>query len=150
MPNLYIDIDARALYTQVLPIAQRYNTELYVVTRDHLSVDETVHLILLDDTQKNGGAWIAANICSGDICVSGDCEVAASSILRGALAFSPSGRQWLPDSVDRCVQVRCGCAPEHRVLDRLTVVRRLETAIVEARSSTAKPLSTPLPRRQYA
>jgi uncharacterized protein len=150
MPDLYIDIDARTLYSQVLPIAQRRDVDLYVVTRDYLSVDETVHLILLDDSQKNGGAWIAANISPGDICVSGDSKVAASCILRGAIVLSPAGRQWLPDPVDHGLQVRSGYAPESRMLDRLAFIRRLETAIIESRSSAAKPLPTPLLQRRRA
>jgi uncharacterized protein len=150
MPNLYIDIDARALYPQVLPIAHRRDWDLYVITRDYLSIDETVHLILLDDSQKNGGAWIAANIASGDICVSGDSEVAAGCMLRGALALSPTGRQWLPDSVDHSVQVRPGYVPDNRVLDRQAFARRLETAIIESRRFATKPLPMPLPQRRHA
>jgi uncharacterized protein YaiI (UPF0178 family) len=93
MPELYADTDAWLVLLPIIRAARRHALELYVVTRDFFAVDGSVHLILQEE-RVNSGAWIAANIAAGDICVTGDPGLAASCIARGARALSPAGRAW--------------------------------------------------------
>ncbi|HML09357.1 MAG TPA: DUF188 domain-containing protein [Stellaceae bacterium] len=93
MLNLYADTDAWPVLSQMIRTAQRHSLELYVATRDFFTADGHVHLILQEE-RINSGAWIAANIAGGDICVTGDPTLAASCIVRGAQALSPAGRVW--------------------------------------------------------
>jgi hypothetical protein len=66
MLNLYVDLDAHTVFSQIFRMAQRYRLELYVVTADFWHVDEKVHLIVAQEDDLNSSAWIAANISRGD------------------------------------------------------------------------------------
>jgi uncharacterized protein YaiI (UPF0178 family) len=101
MLDLYIDVDAHAVYPQILRIAQRHSLELYVVTNDYLHGDPTVHLIAAEDDQANGSAWITGNITRGDICITGDSGLAVNCLVLGALALSPTGRPWVGGGIER-------------------------------------------------
>ena len=92
--DIYLDSEAQSVFPQVLHAAQRHALELYVVTKDYLPAVANLHLILLQDGQKNGDAWIVGNIARGDICVTADAGIASACMLRGAVALCPSGRQW--------------------------------------------------------
>lgn len=141
MPDLYIDIDAHAVYTQALHAAQRYALELYVVTRDYLQTDPHIHLIPVEDTQTNSGAWIAANISRGDICVTGDSGLAASCMLRGATALLPSGREWSGGLVGEEPRTIAAGVREPWSLDPRTFAQRLEKAIASTRGATRHPFA---------
>jgi uncharacterized protein len=93
MLDLYADTDTWPVLLPIIRAAQRHSLELYVVTRDFFAADGHVHLILQEE-RINCGAWIAANIAAGDICVTGDPALAAGCIARGAQALSPAGRPW--------------------------------------------------------
>jgi uncharacterized protein YaiI (UPF0178 family) len=90
MLALFIDIDNCPDYLQVFRAVQRHTLELYVVTRDYLHVDMDVHLILAQEGDAGARDWIAANISSGDICVTNDSVLASSCRLRGATALEPA------------------------------------------------------------
>jgi uncharacterized protein YaiI (UPF0178 family) len=147
--NIYLDIDAHKVLAQALHAAQRHAFELYVVTRDYLRAGDNVHLILVEDRQANRGGWIAANILRGDICVTGDPELAASCILRGAAALSPIGRQWSGDGVnDDIARGAAGNLSERWMPDARLFAQRLERAIVAGPGADPGPLrpSRPLGR----
>src|ERR1700722_19067445 len=130
MPDLYIEIDSHLVYPQALRAAQRHSLELYVVTKDYLAADANLHLIAIEDDHANGGAWIVSNIGRGDICITADPHLAAGCIQRGALALSPSGRQWGADAAGDDAR---GAAERWSVDTRL-FVQRLENGIAVARA----------------
>ena len=92
--DIYLDSDAHGVYPQALHAARRYALDLYIVTKDYLPEAANVHLILMQEGQKSGGGWIVGNIARGDVCVTADAGIASACLLRGAVALSPSGRQW--------------------------------------------------------
>jgi uncharacterized protein YaiI (UPF0178 family) len=127
MMNLYVDIDAHLVFPQILRMAQRYGLDLYVVTTDFWRVDEKVHLILAQEDDINSSAWIAANIGRGDICVTGDPNLATNCLLRGAQALSPAGRLWAGDGIN---ETTIGAAANPQAC-----MRALERAIVAGRTA---------------
>jgi uncharacterized protein YaiI (UPF0178 family) len=126
MTDLYVDLDAQRVLPQVLRVAERYSLELYIVTRDYLHADANVHLILAQEDLPDPGAWIAANIRQGDICVTADIGLATSCTLRGAQALSPAGWLW----GDRSVHPALHSAPNPRA-----VAQRLEATIIAGRAA---------------
>ena len=96
--DIYIDSDAHKVLPLVLRLGERHALEVYLVTRDYLGSAGNVHLILVEDQQVNRGAWITDHILRGDVCFTGDPELAASCILKGAIALTPLGRDWLNDA----------------------------------------------------
>jgi uncharacterized protein YaiI (UPF0178 family) len=142
MLDLFVDVDCRPVLPQVLRAAERYLLELYVVTRDYVHADANVHLILAQEDEANSGAWIAANIRPGDICITGDPRLASSCILRGAQALSPAGRLWCGDSAGVGV---IGAVPNPR-----SFTQRLEATIIAARATGRLPFATMLPRFNLA
>ena len=128
MLNLYVDLDAHTVYSQIFRMAQRYGLELYVVTTDFWQVDEKVHLIVAqEDDDINGSAWIAANIGRGDICVTSDPNLATNCLLRGARALSPAGRFWSGDAIN---ETTIGAAANPQAC-----MHALEGAIVAGRTA---------------
>jgi uncharacterized protein YaiI (UPF0178 family) len=132
MTDLYVEIDAHGVFPQTLRAAQRHALDLYVVTRDYFEGDANVHLIVIEDDQANGGAWILANIRRGDICVTADSGLAVNCILRGAQALTPSGRQWGVDAVNDDTKA----VVEPWATDVHAFAERLEKAIVSLRNKT--------------
>src|SRR5277367_2219383 len=136
MTDLYIDIDARAIYPQVLRAAQRHLFEVYVVTKDYFPVDENIHLIVVQDDQVSGGSWIVANIARGDICVTADARLADNCILRGGLALSPTGGQWGVDAIAEDARRKRFAQP--KPLGAGAFAQRLDMAIVAARAMSSR------------
>ena len=139
MLDLYIDIDAHAVYSQALRVAQRHSLELYVVTKDYLHGDPTVHLIAAQEDQASGSAWIIGNITRGDICVTGDPGLALNCLVLGALALSPTGRQWSGRDVDGDTKG----SVEPWSPDARTFVQRLEQAIASTRVVGPRSFTSP-------
>jgi uncharacterized protein YaiI (UPF0178 family) len=138
MPDLYIDVDVHEVYVQAVRAARRYSLELYVITRDYLPAEENVHLIAVEDDQVNGGAWIAANITRGDICVTTDPDVAANCIQRGALALAPTGRQWSKDPANNDSRRVVESWPA----DVHAFAQRLDRVIVSARAMSPRAFAS--------
>jgi hypothetical protein len=129
--DIYLDSDAQCVYPQALQAAQWYALDLYIVTKDYLPEAANVHLILMQEGQKNGGAWIVGNIARGDICVTVDAELASGCMLRGAVALSLTGRQW---GVDVLREGARG-APEAGPSNPRGFAQRLETTILANRGT---------------
>jgi uncharacterized protein YaiI (UPF0178 family) len=138
MPDIYIDTEVHEIYVQALRAAQRYSLELYVITRDYVPVGENVHLIVVEGDKANGGAWIAANIARGDICVTADPGVAANCIQRGALALAPSGRLWGKDTANNDPRTA-----ESWPADIRAFTQRLDRVIASARAMSPGAFAPP-------
>jgi uncharacterized protein YaiI (UPF0178 family) len=139
MLDLYLELDARGVYPQLARAAQRHALDVFIVSNDYLPTGDNVHLIAIEDNQVNGGAWVLANIGRGDICVTANSGLAVNCILRGALALSPSGRQWGADAVGDDAK---GFA-EPWAANAELFAQRLEKAIASARAMSPRPLSPP-------
>jgi Uncharacterized BCR, YaiI/YqxD family COG1671 len=136
MLDLYLELDARNVYSQALRAAQRHALDLFVVSNDYLATDHNVHLIAVEDDQVNGGPWVLANIGRGDICITANSGLAVNCILRGAMALSPSGRQWGTDVTSDDVK---GFV-EPWAANAELFAQRLEKAIASVRGMSPRPL----------
>jgi uncharacterized protein YaiI (UPF0178 family) len=141
MLDLYLELDARGVYPQVIRAAQRHALDVFIVSSDYLPTDTNIHLIAVEDDQVNGGPWVLANISRGDICVTANSGLAINCIWRGALALSPSGRQWRLDTVGDDAKG----FTEPCVANADLFAQRLEKTIASARGMSARPLA-PSPR----
>jgi uncharacterized protein YaiI (UPF0178 family) len=149
MLDLYVAVDAHAVYQQTLRAAQRYSLDLFLVTRDYLHCDANVHLIIAEEGRGDGAAWITANISGGDICITADIRLAGASVARGAVALSPTGRAWNGDFAGGMTDPRASngqqpssgsagrWAPEARAF-----AQQLETAIVATRAANPRSLAS--------
>jgi uncharacterized protein len=100
MLDLYVDIDACPVFRQVVQAAKSHGLDLYVVTRGFVAVaaDLGVSLVLAEDDAAAGNHWIAANIGTGDICVTAEIALAARCVMQGARVLAPSGITWSTDA----------------------------------------------------
>jgi len=141
--DIYLDSDAHKVLSQVLQLGRRYALEVYIATRDYLEVDGNVHLILIEDQQVNRGAWIVGNIRRGDICVTGDAELAAGCIHKGAMALTPLGRQWLTEARADDFKSLSDNLAERWAPDPRLFARRLEDAIALGRGAAPQLFASP-------
>jgi uncharacterized protein YaiI (UPF0178 family) len=148
MLDLYLELDARGVYPQAVRAAQRHALDLFIVSNDYLPTGPNVHLIAVEDDQVNGGAWVLANIGRGDICVTANSGLAVNCILRGALALSPSGRQWGADAIGDDAK----SFAEPWAANAELFAQRLEKAIASARGMRPRafPPSPGAPRTGFA
>jgi uncharacterized protein YaiI (UPF0178 family) len=141
MLDLYLELDAHGVYPQIVRAAQRHALDVFIVSNDYLPPGDNIHLIAVEDNQANGGGgWVLANIGRGDICVTANSGLAVNCILRGALALSPSGRQWGADAIGDDAK---GFA-ESGAANAELFAQRLEKAIASARGMKPRP-SSPSP-----
>ena len=147
MLDLFVDIDACpvSIFPHIARVALRRSLDLYVVTKDYLGVDPNTHLILTEEGSEGGREWIAANITRGDICVTGEANLAAGCALRGALALEPNGRLWSPDAFRAAIVGSLPGAPETVAtvvgalsVDVIEFAQRLDAAIMTARASRVR------------
>jgi uncharacterized protein YaiI (UPF0178 family) len=158
MLDLFVDIDACPVstYPSLLRVARRHSLDLYVVTKDYLDVDLNVHLILTDDDHEGGSQWIAANIRRGDICVTGQIDLAANCTLRDALALAPTGRMWTSEIITAVIAGRAASAPRlaggaragSRAADIAVFAQRLDAAIATMRTANPRSYSSVRPFTQ--
>jgi len=139
MLDLYLELDAHGVYPQVVRAAQRHLLDVFIVSNDYLPTERNIHLIAVEDDQTNAEAWVLANIGRGDICVTANSGLAVNCILRGALALSPSGRQWGADTVGDDAKAFA----EPRAANAELFARRLEKAITTTRGTSARPFGPP-------
>jgi hypothetical protein len=138
--DIYLDIDAHKVFPQALQAVRRHALEFYVLTRDYLEVDAGVHLILAEDRPMDRGRWIGGNIGRGDICITGDSDVAAGCVVKGAVALSLSGRPWCVNAVNEGFRG----AAEKWPLDHRRFAECLEKTI--AANQTSRMMSAAYPR----
>jgi uncharacterized protein YaiI (UPF0178 family) len=134
MLDLYLELDAHGVYRQVMRAAQRHMLDVFIVSNDYLPTDDNIHLIAVEDDQVNASAWVLANIGRGDICVTANSGLAVNCILRGALALSPSGRQWGADVVGDDAKAFA----EPWAANAELFAQRLEKAITSTRGMSAR------------
>jgi uncharacterized protein YaiI (UPF0178 family) len=135
--------DAHKVLPLVLRLGERHALEVYVVTRDYLDVDGNVHLILVEDQQVNRGAWVTDHILRGDICVTGDPELAAGCILKGVTALTPLGRDWLSDARGDDARSFNDNPGERWAPDTRSFANRFEQAIAGARDADRRRFGGP-------
>lgn len=109
MPRvLYIDADACPVKDDALKAARRTGTAVVLVGNrwirgmDGPLVRQVVVPVEPDAADK----WIAAEIATGDICITNDVPLAARCVEVGATALSPSGKVFDQTTVGMALAVR--------------------------------------------
>lgn len=107
---IYVDADSCPVKEEVFRVATRYELGVTLVAASwqRVPLDERVHLEVVNDTGDLDAAddWIVERIGPGDVVISEDILLASRCVTKGALALSPRGREFTPDSVGEAVAMR--------------------------------------------
>lgn len=107
---IYVDADSCPVKEEIYRVATRYELGVTLVAASwqRVPLDERVHLEVVKDTGDLDAAddWIVERIGPGDVVISEDILLASRCVTKGALALSPRGREFTPDSVGEAVAMR--------------------------------------------
>jgi hypothetical protein len=108
--QIYVDADSCPVKEEVYRVARRYDLGVTLVAASwqRVPLDERVHLEVVKDTGDLDAAddWIVERIGPGDVVISEDILLASRCVTKGALALSPRGKEFTPDSVGEAVAMR--------------------------------------------
>jgi uncharacterized protein YaiI (UPF0178 family) len=111
-----------------------------------VNADANVHLIFAQEDGVAAREWIAANISRGDICVTEDTALAASCLLRGAIALASTGWAWTSEALlaADALPVSDGGRAARRLPgsptgDPRIFAQRLDATIAAVRSAEPRP-----------
>lgn len=108
--RILIDADACPVKDETYRVAARYGIPVKVVANQWLRVPDAgdVELVLVEKSRALDVAddWIAERAGAGDIVITADVPLASRCVKAGALALSPRGREFTPESVGDALATR--------------------------------------------
>lgn len=152
MPTIYVDADACPVKAEIYKVAERHGADVVVVANSFISVprhDPRIRLQVVGAGLDEADNWIADHVQPGDIAVTADVPLAGRCVKAGAVALSPTGRVFTPDSIGMDLAVRDlmtdlrsadplgmttgGGAKPFSQKDRSAFLQALHEALVQAR-----------------
>ena len=108
MLEIYIDDDACPVRREILRVAERHALPVHIVSNrgGRPTGDPRVRHVLVADTPDAADDWIAENIASGDVAITGDIPLAARCLDRGASVLGHDGRPFTEASIGMALATR--------------------------------------------
>ncbi len=108
MTTLYIDADACPVKDEVVKVAERRDLPVVLVSNRGFRTGghPLLRSVVVEATPDAADDWIAAEIASGDVCVTNDVPLAARCVAKGAKALAPNGKVFDADSIGMALAVR--------------------------------------------
>ncbi len=106
--KLYIDADACPVKEEALKVTYRHNVKTYLVSNQWLRipVGDLVEKIVVSDGFDAADDWIVEAIGEGDIGITGDIQLAARCLEKGALVLGHNGKPFTPDNIGMALAMR--------------------------------------------
>jgi uncharacterized protein YaiI (UPF0178 family) len=107
-PVIYIDADACPVKDEIERVAYRHAVAVVHVAGRGMrpSRDPMIRMIGVPQGPDAADDWIAEHADTGDIVVTSDIPLAARVLAKGAVALSPFGRPFTPDSIGMALAMR--------------------------------------------
>lgn len=125
MAHIFVDADACPVKDEVLRVAGRHGLKVFMVSNRWFQMvpDPLVERVVVAEGADKADDWIAERIVPGDIAITADVPLAARVVEAGAVALSPSGKPFTPDTIGMAVAMR-NLGTELRAADPLGLVMR--------------------------
>ena len=90
---IYVDADACPVKDEVLRVAERHGLQVLVVSNGGIRPNPhpLVQTVIVNDSADAADRWIAERTTPGDICVTGDIQLAGRVLKTGAFAVRHNG-----------------------------------------------------------
>lgn len=106
--SIYVDADACPVKDEILKVAYRHNTPVFLVSNQWMRIDAgpLVKKIVVSEGADEADNWIAENISENDIAITADIPLAKRCLDAGAVAIGPTGRTFSPDNIGMALAMR--------------------------------------------
>ena len=108
MPEIYVDGDACPVKEEILKVAYRHDLVVHLVSNQWLRipVGPKIQKIVVSDGFDAADDWIAERAGGGDICITGDIQLAARCLENGAVVLGATGKAFTPDNIGMALAMR--------------------------------------------
>lgn len=108
MTHIYIDADACPVKQETYNVALRYGLQVTLVANSRMRTPpySWLKLIVVDDQFDAADNWIVENIAENDIVISGDIQLAARCLKKGASALGTTGNEFTDSNIGNALASR--------------------------------------------
>ena len=108
MTEIYVDADACPVKEEALKVAYRHDLVLHLVSNQwlRLEVGERINKVVVGDGFDAADDWIAERAGKGDICITGDIQLAARCLEAGAQVMGHNGRPFSEGNIGMALAMR--------------------------------------------
>jgi len=106
--SIYVDADACPVKEEILKVAYRHNTPVFLVSNQWMRIDAgpLVQKIVVQEGADQADNWIAEHIGNNDIAVTSDIPLAKRCLDAGGIAIGPTGKLFSADNIGMAVAMR--------------------------------------------
>ncbi|MCL4158919.1 UNVERIFIED_CONTAM: hypothetical protein GTU68_059945 [Idotea baltica] len=106
--SIYVDADACPVKEEILKVAYRHNTTVYLVSNQWMRIDggPLVKKIVVSEGADEADNWIAGHIKKNDLAITADIPLAKRCLEAGAIAIGPTGRIFSTDNIGMALAMR--------------------------------------------
>lgn len=106
--SIYVDADACPVKDEILKVAYRHNTPVFLVSNQWMRIDAgpLVEKIVVSAGADEADNWIADHIGQKDIAITSDIPLAKRCLEVGATALGPTGRIFSTDNIGMALAMR--------------------------------------------
>lgn len=106
--EIYVDADACPVKEEVLKVAYRHDLVVHLVSNSwlRLPVGDTIKKVVVGDGFDAADDWIAERATPGDICITGDIQLAARCLEQGAQVLGHNGKPFTSDNIGMALAMR--------------------------------------------
>tara|TARA_R110002096_G_scaffold254769_6_gene448026 strand:+ start:91 stop:546 length:456 start_codon:yes stop_codon:yes gene_type:complete len=108
VPEIYVDGDACPVKEEILKVAYRHDLIVHLVSNQWLRipVGPKVNKVVVSDGFDAADDWIAENTGDGDVCITGDIQLAARCLEKGAVVLGPTGKPFTGNNIGMALAMR--------------------------------------------
>lgn len=108
MVEIYVDADACPVKEEIFKVAYRHNLIVHLVSNQWLRipVGDNIKKIVVGGEFDAADDWIAERTGAGDICITGDIQLAARCLEAGAVVLGASGKAFTADNIGMALAMR--------------------------------------------
>jgi uncharacterized protein YaiI (UPF0178 family) len=106
--SIYVDADACPVKEEILKVAYRHDTPVYLVSNQWMRIDggPLVQKIVVSEGADEADNWIADHIKENDIAITADIPLAKRCLDKNAVAIGPTGRLFSTENIGMTMAMR--------------------------------------------
>ncbi len=103
-----MDGDACPVKEEILKVSYRHDLVVHLVSNQWLRipVGPKVNKVVVSDGFDAADDWIAENAGEGDVCITGDIQLAARCLEKGSTVLGPTGKPFTEDNIGMALAMR--------------------------------------------
>jgi uncharacterized protein YaiI (UPF0178 family) len=106
--DIYVDADACPVKQEIYRVAKRYGLKVILVSNSWMRAPESswLKLIVVDKGEDIVDDWIADQVDTGDLVITGDIPLAWRCLKEGAQVLGNTGRPFTLDNIGNVLSIR--------------------------------------------